>query len=170
MPRGFHHGLIGLCSLITGLCGVSFLFLLTKIVGSVPLVIFVTLPSVALIYLYRRPRLAVSSEYSVTQLLSATAIIAVAVMPAVIMGLQMGTGDFPLVFFAVDSPYFLHQVHALMTTTQYPPPNFEVVDHITPYHYGIQGFVALASLVSGLKAHFVMFAVIVPLLEIVTGL
>ena len=170
-PRNSAPGLgIGLCMLITGLCGVSFLFLLTKIVGSVALVILVTLSSVALTYRCRRPRLAVSSEYSVTQLLSATAVIAVAMMPTIIMGLQMGTGDFPPVFFAADSPYFLHQVHALMTTTQYPPPSFEVVDHITPYHYGIQSFVALASLVTGLKPHFVMFAVIVPFLEIVTGL
>jgi hypothetical protein len=129
---------------VAGFCFASFLFLLSKIAGSA-LIFFMGLPLLMLaLYVNRKPEL--------------------------VMGIRMGTGDYPAEFFGADSPYFLHHVYSLMSTASYPPPSFEVYGLSLKYHYGAQAFVALASLLTGLKPHFVMFTVVQPMLMVLTGL
>jgi hypothetical protein len=170
-PQQSRLGLgIAILSFVTGMCVVSFLFLLTKVVGSVLVVMVVAIPAMALLYRYRKPALVIRCEYRAAHIGSALALVVVAALPIVIMGARMGTGNFPEVFFAVDSPHFLQHVYSLMRTHTYPPPSFEIADFSYKYHYGIQAFVALASTLTGLKPHLVMFLVLIPVLEIVSGL
>lgn len=82
----------------------------------------------------------------------------------------MGSGAFPAEFFATDSPFFLQQVFALMRTGSYPPPGLQTYGFSFKHHYGIQAFVALTSLLTNLKPHFVMFGAVEPLLVILTGI
>ncbi len=77
----------------------------------------------------------------------------------------MGYGDYPTMFFAADTPYFLQQVHSLSRSHSYPPPSLEVWNFAYPYQYGMQSFVSLLEKFTGMKAHTLMFAVIMPLVE-----
>lgn len=155
---------------VTGLCLLSFFFLLSKILGSA-LVFFMGLPLLLLaLYAHRRPDLRADLGRDHRMLAGAIAISMICASPVVLMGIRMGTGDFPPVFFGADSPYFLHQAYSLASTASYPPPSFEFYGLALKYHYGAQAFVALTSLLTGLKPHFVMFIVVEPLLMALTGL
>ena len=57
-----------------------------------------------------------------------------------------------------------------MNTRAYPPPSFEVVQLSYKYHYGFQGVVALSITLTGLQPHFIMFSVLTPTLELLSGL
>ncbi|MDA9761649.1 DUF2298 domain-containing protein [Desulfobacterales bacterium] len=109
-----------------------------------------------------------TQNYDKGELLAASALSLTAMLPIMIMGYYMATGSYPNVLFAVDSPYYLHQVHALMTTSGYPPPSFELYGYASKYHYGVQALTAVISLVSGIKPHTVMFGIVVPLLQFLT--
>jgi hypothetical protein len=104
------------------------------------------------------------------ELAAALALVIGSSLPVLVMGARMGAGDFPAVFFAADTPHFLSHVHALATTGSYPPPSLETYGFAFKYHYGSQAFAALLSLLTQLTPHFVLFAVAVPLLEILAGL
>jgi hypothetical protein len=109
-----------------------------------------------------------TQNYDKGELFAASALSLTAMLPIMLMGYYMATGSYAGVFFAVDSPYFLNQVHALMSTTEYPPPSFELYGYAWKYHYGVQALVAMISLVSDIKPHTVMFGIVVPLLQFLT--
>lgn len=155
---------------VAGFCLVSFFFLLAKVAGS-PAVFFVLLPALIVALLaIRKPELRTGAGDRPGELAWALAFSGLSAVPVLIMGIRMGAGEFPVEFFSADSPYFLHQVYALMRTDAYPPPSLELYGLSFRYHYGIQAFAALASLLTGLKPHFLLFAAVEPLLEILAGL
>jgi hypothetical protein len=152
-----------------GFCLLALVFLLSKVAGSA--IFFAGLPLLVIALLViRRPDL----RYTLAAVDGATAaaltLIALTALPVLIMGARMAAGDYPAVFFAGDSPFFLQQVYALMRSDAYPPPSLETWDLAFKYHYGFQAFVALTSLLTGLKPHFVMFGVVHPVLELLTGI
>ncbi len=153
-----------------GFCIVSFLFLLSKVAqAGLPFLASIPILFLAL-YFSRRPAMRISLEGGGSGMGWALVICLVGTLPVLMMGVRMGGGEYPAVFFAADSPYFLHQVHALISTRSYPPPSFEVYGFAIPYHYGFQAFIALASLMTGLKPHYLMFAIVLPLLEVLAAL
>ena len=153
-----------------GVCLIAFFFLLAKLAGS-GLVFFVGLPAlVAALLWWRKPELRLTAEGGPRELAWPLALTLLSSLPVLIMGMRMGAGEFPAEFFAADSPFFLQQVYALMRTDSYPPPSLETYGFSFNYHFGFQAFVALASTLTGLKPHLVMFAVVEPLLEILAGL
>lgn len=155
---------------VGGFCLVSFFFLLSKVIGSA-LVFFAFLPAlIVALHVFRKPELRIRIEGRLGEPGWALAISMLSGLPVLIMGIRMGAGEYPAEFYSADSPYFLHQVYALSRTDSYPPPSLERYGFSFKYHYGFQAFIALASLLTNLKPHFVMFTVIEPLLEILTGL
>ena len=88
-PRDVTPGLgVTISTSVTGLCLVSFLFLLTKLLGSTVLVVVVASICLALLYWYRRPRTVFPLEYRATHLVCALAVIIVGVLPTAIMGIR----------------------------------------------------------------------------------
>jgi len=97
----------------------------------------------------------------------ATGVIAVAALaPVVVASLRMAPGDFPPVFFNVDTAYFLEKVHALVGTAVYPPESLGVLGGRRAYHLGIHGLAALVARGSGLPAHQALFGLVLPLLTV----
>jgi hypothetical protein len=152
-----------------GVCWLAFFFLLSKVAGSA-LVVFAALPVlVAALLLIRQPALLISTEDNAAATAGASALIALASTPVLIMGARMGAGEFPAEFFAVDSPFFLQQAYALMRSDGYPPPSLETAGFAFNYHYGVQAFVAVTAILTGLKPHLLLFGVIEPLLLLLAG-
>jgi hypothetical protein len=149
-----------------GLVLVALLFLGSKITHLpwYSTLVAVAVLSVKTLYL-KQHRVQPTREFGIGELLGASVMALTAMLPILIMGFYMAVGTYPTVFFAVDSPYFLHHVHALMTTSEFPPPSFELWGFAWKYHYGTQALVALLSKASGLAPHTLMFGIVVPLLQ-----
>ena len=157
-------------SFAAGFCLLSFVFLLSKVVGS-PLVFFVFLPAlIVALHVIRKPEMRLNGEVRLGETGAALALSILGGLPVLIMGIRMGAGEYPAEFFAADSPFYLQQVYALIRTDSYPPPSLETYGFSFKYHYGLQAFVALASLLTNLQPHFLMFGVVEPLLGILSGL
>jgi hypothetical protein len=90
-------------------------------------------------------------------------VVAVMLAPVVIAGIRMAPGEFPPVFFNVDTPYFLEKVHALVAARTFPPESLGVVDGRFAYHFGTHGMAALVARSSGLAAHHALFLLVLPL-------
>ena len=82
--------------------------------------------------------------------------------------LLMGEGDYPRVFFNVDTPYYLGQVHSLTRFDTFPPPSLFFSGESPGYHYGVQGMAAILARVSNIFPHSSLFLVVFPLLIIST--
>ena len=106
-----------------------------------------------------RPRLAVTADGIVAGLLAT-----VLMLPLVISAVRMAPGEYPPVFFNVDTPYSLEHVHALLHTRVYPPESLGNLGGRRSYHVGIQGIAALISRASGLSPHHALFLIVLPLL------
>jgi hypothetical protein len=153
-----------------GFCLLSFVFLLSKVVGSA-LVFFAGLPVfVIALQLIRKPALRMKMAGEPGMSACALTLVFLSTIPVLLMGVRMGSGDYPAEFFAGDSPFFLQQVYALIRTGSYPPPSLETYGFSFKYHYGFQAFVALTSMLTGLKPHLVMFGIVQPLLELLAGI
>jgi hypothetical protein len=85
--------------------------------------------------------------------------------PTMIEGIRMAPGEFPPVFFNVDTPYFLEKVHTLIRNDSFPPESLSVADGRRAYHFGIHALAALISRGSGIAAHHSVFLIVVPLLS-----
>jgi hypothetical protein len=82
---------------------------------------------------------------------------------------RMGFGDYPAIFFGMDTPYLLTQVHALTQFDEFPPPSLGLFDNNSAgfvYHYGAQSMAAILSRLSGLHPHQALFLFLVPVLLI----
>jgi hypothetical protein len=86
--------------------------------------------------------------------------------PIVISAARMAPGDFPPVFYNVDSAYFLEQVQSLTRTHTYPPESLSNLGGRRGYHFATHGMAALISRSSGLAPHQSLFVVILPLLAV----
>ena len=155
---------------VGGFCLISFFFLLSKIMGS-SLVFFVLLPAlIVALHAFGISELRITVEDRPGALGSALALSMLSGLPVLIMGIRMGAGEYPAEFFCADSPFLLQQVYALIRTDSYPPPSLETYGFSFKYHYGFQAFIALTSMLTSLQPHFVMFAVVEPLLDVLSGI
>ena len=110
---------------------------------------------------FRPPRFGLNVTWD-----SAAAILigVIAAAPVIIASMRMGAGEFPPVFFNVDSSYFLEKVHALARTSIYPPESLGVAGGRATYHFGTHAIAALISRASGIAPHHALFLVVLPLL------
>ena len=156
---------------VMGLVLLALLFLLSKLAHLPWFSALIPMALLSIKAIWRgQYRIQRSPNYGQGEFLAASALSLTAMLPILIMGHYMAAGAYPGVFFAVDSPYFLHQVHALMTTSGYPPPSFELYGYAWKYHYGVQALTAMISLATSIKPHTVMFGIVVPLLQFLTYL
>jgi hypothetical protein len=88
----------------------------------------------------------------------------VVLAPVFVASARMAPGDFPHVFFNVDTPYFLEKIHALVNTSGFPPESLGVAGGRPAYHLGIQGVAAVIVRTSGMAPHHVTFLIVLPLL------
>jgi hypothetical protein len=95
---------------------------------------------------------------------AAAVLVVVLMAPIAIAFVRMGQGPFPPVFYNVDSPRALEEVHALTMTRRYPPPSLSSVGVVRTYHYGVHAMAALVSRSSGLLPHHALFLIVLPLL------
>ena len=79
---------------------------------------------------------------------------------------KMGLGDYPQVFFGLDTPLKLADAFQLSRSSTYPPSSLMMDGWAPAYHYGAQAAVGLISKVSRLDAHKVMFFVVAPLFTV----
>ena len=86
--------------------------------------------------------------------------------PVVIAGVLMAPGEFPPLFFHVDTPYFLEKVHALVKADAFPPESLGFAGGLHPYHFGIHGLTALIARSSGLASHHTLFLITLPLFTV----
>lgn len=94
-------------------------------------------------------------------------------LPMAIQGIMMGRGDYPRVFFNVDSAYFLQFVHSFLNAGEYPPPHLD--NYLLPthgYHYGVMAFAALTAGFTGMAPHtaFLLFVPVFGILAFVAAL
>jgi hypothetical protein len=108
-----------------------------------------------------RPRLALRWDAIAAGLLAA-----VLLSPIVISAARMAPGDFPPLFYNVDTAYFLEQVQSLAKTSTYPPESLSNLGGRRSYHFATHGVAALISRSSGLAPHQSLFIVVLPLLAI----
>jgi hypothetical protein len=108
-----------------------------------------------------RPDLSFSWDGVVTGLLAI-----VMMSPIVISAIRMAPGEFPPVFYNVDTAYFIEKVHALVNTDTYPPESLSNLDGRRSYHLGVHGMAALISRSSGLAPHHSLFLLVLPLLTV----
>lgn len=88
------------------------------------------------------------------------------VSPIVVSALTMAPGDFPPVFFNVDTPYSLEKVHALTRTSIYPPESLSNLGGRPIYHVGIQAMAALLVRITGIAPHHSLFLIVLPMLAL----
>jgi hypothetical protein len=128
-------------------------------VGPVGLLVLAVIRSGPIALAPPRPSIALDREGA------AAGLIAVVVLaPTLISSIRMAPGEFPPVFYNVDTPYFLEKVHALLKTDTYPPESLSFVDGRRLYHFGTHGLAALISRFSSIAPHHSLFLIVVPLL------
>jgi hypothetical protein len=108
-----------------------------------------------------RPRLVFRWDAAGAGLLAA-----VVLSPIVIAAARMAPGDFPPLFYNVDTAYFLEQVQSLAKTSTYPPESLSNLGGRRSYHFATHGIAALISRSSGLAPHQSLFIVVLPLLAV----
>ena len=109
------------------------------------------------------PRIAVSNYLS----LAVLSTLFIAYGGTVLVGsVMMGIGDYPQVFFNVDSPLRLTHAHGIFRLTEYPPESLTTKGVFRAYHYGGPAAVATIAAITGLAVHKSMFFVALPILLI----
>lgn len=83
-----------------------------------------------------------------------------------ITGVMMGTGSYPPVFFNVDTPYYLGQIHGLIRYDAWPPLSLSFLGGASGYHYGTQSVCAVISTLTGIAPHTAVFLVFMPLVQL----
>ena len=86
------------------------------------------------------------------------------VAPISISFFYMAPGDFPPVFYNVDTPAVLEKVHGLVAANSFPPESLSNLGARRTYHYGTQAMAALISRSTGLLPHHSLFLIVLPLL------
>ena len=83
-----------------------------------------------------------------------------------ITGVMMGIGSYPQVFFNVDTPYYLGQIHALIRFDTWPPLSLSYLSGANGYHYGSQSVCAVLSTLTGIAPHTTAFLVYMPIVQL----
>jgi hypothetical protein len=96
--------------------------------------------------------------------LGAALITVILLSPVTITFFHMAPGDFPPVFYNVDTPAVVEKVHALVGAGSFPPESLSNVGARRTYHYGTHAMAALISRISGLRPHHALFLLVMPLL------
>ena len=78
----------------------------------------------------------------------------------------MGFGEYPAMFFNVDTPVRLTHAYELLNAKTYPPEMLSLKGFSMFYHYGGPAAVAALSAVTQLAVHKSMFHVVLPILII----
>ena len=78
----------------------------------------------------------------------------------------MGLGDYPRVFFNVDTPLRLTHAHEILGLTEYPPEALTTSGVYRSYHYGGPSSASAITAITGIALHKSMFWVVIPLLLI----
>ena len=78
--------------------------------------------------------------------------------------IMMGIGDYPPVFFNVDTPFRLTHAHEILGLTEYPPESLKAKDIYRSYHYGGPAAVATIAAITGFAVHKSMFFVGLPIM------
>lgn len=87
--------------------------------------------------------------------------------PYILQLIRMGDGEYPRMYYNVDSSYYLAQIQALIQSATFPIKSLSNLDvEISLYHYGAQAAVGLISEVSSIPAFKVMFWVVYPLIYV----
>lgn len=74
----------------------------------------------------------------------------------------MGRGEFPPMFFNIDTPFRLNHVHELLRGSGFPPQSIANAGVTARDHFGGPAAAAALSLASGLAPHTALFAVVLP--------
>jgi len=91
---------------------------------------------------------------------------AVAFLFIFIAGIRMGTGSYPQVFFCVDTPFYLGQIHAILRYDTWPPLSLSFLGGMRGYHYGTQAVCATISALTGIAPHTVTFLIFMPVIQL----
>jgi hypothetical protein len=91
-------------------------------------------------------------------------VVAILIAPIAVSFLYMAPGDFPPVFYNVDTPAVLEKVHGLVNANSFPPESLSNLGARRTYHYGTQAMAALISRTTGLLPHHSLFLIVLPLL------
>jgi hypothetical protein len=156
---------LAIVRLVAGLMLTSISFLLSLVVGfpwfTGPVLVLVTaaVSHQGRAFLPPRPALRVTAG----GVLAGTLVTA-ALAPVFIASARMAPGDFPQVFFNVDSPYFLEKVHSLVKTERFPPESLGVAGGRPSYHLGSHAMAAVIARMSGIAPHHAVFVIVLPLL------
>jgi len=97
---------------------------------------------------------------------SVTMVCAVYFLHVVIPGVLMGVGDYPAMFFNVDSPYYLGQIHSFLQSNCWPPLSLSYSGGSVGYHYGSQAVSAFFSWATNLPPHTCAFLIYTPLISL----
>lgn len=98
--------------------------------------------------------------------IAAVMLAVILVSPIAITFFYMAPGDYPPVFYNVDTAPVLEKVHGLVIGNTYPPESLSNLGARRTYHYGTQAMAALISRSSGLLPHHALFLIVLPLLTI----
>jgi hypothetical protein len=77
---------------------------------------------------------------------------------------MMGLGEYPGVFFNVDTPLRLTHAHEILGLTDYPPKTLTTSGIYRSYHYGGPAAASTITAITGVALHKSMFWVAIPLL------
>ncbi|MET0212533.1 MAG: hypothetical protein ABW292_06000 [Vicinamibacterales bacterium] len=88
------------------------------------------------------------------------------VSPIAITFFYMAPGNYPPVFYNVDTAPVLEKVHGLVIGNTFPPESLSNIGARRTYHYGTQAMAALISRSSGLLPHHALFLIVLPLLTV----
>ncbi len=81
-----------------------------------------------------------------------------------VASVMMGLGDYPMVFFHLDTPLRLTHAHEILGLTQYPQEALTTKGVFRAYHYGGPASAAVLADVTALPVHRSMFLVVIPVL------
>jgi hypothetical protein len=95
--------------------------------------------------------------------LAALIISAIYFLHILIPGILMGRGNYPPVFFSVDTPFYLGQIHALIRSDAWPPISLSSLGVSFGYHYGAQSVCALLASLTGFTPHASGFLIFMPI-------
>jgi hypothetical protein len=158
---------LGIVRLVSGLFLSATLFMLSMAIG-LPWWSGPAAGVIAALATYRRGALALPVRPSISgwDQVAGCLVALIYLAPMFLASLRMAPGDYPPMFFSVDTPYFLEKVHALVRSNELPPPSLGMLGGKYVYHYGSHATAALLSRVSALPPHHTLFLVLTPLLLI----
>lgn len=151
-----------------GYCLTGVLFVLARVAGADPGTAGVTVMAVmiglAVATAVRRGRRLwpTAPEWSDRAVLATGVIAAIWMAHVTVSAWAMGQGDFPPMFFNIDTPFRLNHVHELLRGRGFPPQSIANAGVIARDHFGGPAAAAALAQITGLAPHTALFAVMLP--------